>query len=140
MPARGWARHRNNPPRTPPDESLPRRRGQWQDVAEAVRYATGMEINEAGLKRIGERIYNLQRAYNALHGITRKDDRLPRRFMEEPNYQSTPEGSVCRLDEMLPEYYRLRGWDEENGLPTQGRLRQLGLDDVIARLGPRLKA
>ncbi|MHB8927676.1 MAG: aldehyde ferredoxin oxidoreductase family protein [Bacillota bacterium] len=112
----------------------------WPDVAEAVRYATGMDVDEDGLKRIGERVYNLQRAYNALHGITRKDDRLPRRFMEEPNYQSTPEGSVCRLEEMLPEYYSLRGWDAENGLPTKSRLRRLGLDDVIERLGPKLKA
>ncbi|MHB8756790.1 MAG: aldehyde ferredoxin oxidoreductase family protein [Bacillota bacterium] len=112
----------------------------WADVAEALRYATGMDIDEDGLKRIGERIYNLQRSYNGLHGITRKDDRLPKRILEEPNYQSTKEGSVCRLDEMLPEYYRLRGWDEENGLPTRSRLHQLGLDDVVARLGPKLKA
>ncbi|HEY3316749.1 MAG TPA: aldehyde ferredoxin oxidoreductase family protein [Bacillota bacterium] len=111
----------------------------WDDVAGAVRYATGMELDADGLKVIGERIVNLQRAYNALHGISRKDDRLPKRLLTEPNYQSTKEGSVCRLEEMLPEYYNLRGWDAENGLPTVARLRQLALDDVVERLGPKLK-
>ena len=36
-------------------------------------------------------------------------------------------GRVCRLDEMLPEYYKLRGWDE-NGVPTDEKLKELSLD------------
>ncbi|MBW2115912.1 MAG: hypothetical protein JRH04_14030 [Deltaproteobacteria bacterium] len=31
------------------------------------------------------------------------------------------------LERMLPEYYRLRGWDE-NGIPTSEKLQQLGLE------------
>ena len=107
----------------------------WDDVADAVRYATGMDMDVPALKSVGERIVNLQRAYNALHGISRKDDRLPRRFLEEPNYQATPEGSVCRLEEMLEDYYRLRGWDISTGLPTADKLRELGLSEVAERLG-----
>jgi aldehyde:ferredoxin oxidoreductase len=30
------------------------------------------------------------------------------------------------LDQMLPEFYRLRGWDE-NGVPTPEKLSALGL-------------
>jgi aldehyde:ferredoxin oxidoreductase len=33
---------------------------------------------------------------------------------------------VVELDRMLPEYYRLRGWDE-NGVPTPEKLAELGL-------------
>jgi aldehyde:ferredoxin oxidoreductase len=33
---------------------------------------------------------------------------------------------VVPLDKMLPEYYRLRGRDE-NGIPTPGKLKELGL-------------
>ncbi|NPV70233.1 MAG: aldehyde ferredoxin oxidoreductase family protein [Firmicutes bacterium] len=109
----------------------------WDDVAEAVRYATGMDIDVVGLKAAGERIVNLQRAYNAIHGISRKDDTLPKRFIVEPNYQATPEGAVCRLHEMLDDYYRLRGWDRE-GLPTAETLRRLGLEDTIPRLESEL--
>ncbi|WP_337287565.1 aldehyde ferredoxin oxidoreductase C-terminal domain-containing protein, partial [Candidatus Methylomirabilis sp.] len=35
-------------------------------------------------------------------------------------------GKVARLGEMLPEYYRLRGWDPQ-GVPTQEKLKDLGL-------------
>jgi aldehyde:ferredoxin oxidoreductase len=33
---------------------------------------------------------------------------------------------VGRLGEMLPEYYRLRGWDA-TGVPTRRKLRELAL-------------
>ena len=52
----------------------------WDDIAQALEAATGLEMPVDKLKRIGERIYNLQRCYNVRHGITRADDRLPRRF------------------------------------------------------------
>jgi aldehyde:ferredoxin oxidoreductase len=35
-------------------------------------------------------------------------------------------GQVVRLGEMLPEYYRVRGWDK-NGIPTPEKLAELGL-------------
>ena len=48
--------------------------------------------------RIGERIYNLQRCYNALHGITRADDRLPRRFSQEPSPSGNAAGETIDLE------------------------------------------
>jgi aldehyde:ferredoxin oxidoreductase len=38
---------------------------------------------------------------------------------------ATP-GQVWRRDEMLDEYYTLRGWDRE-GTPTKEKLTELGL-------------
>jgi aldehyde:ferredoxin oxidoreductase len=35
-------------------------------------------------------------------------------------------GVLPELDKMLEEYYRLRGWDE-NGIPTERKLKELGL-------------
>jgi aldehyde:ferredoxin oxidoreductase len=61
--------------------------------------------------KIGERIYNLERLYNNRAGFTIKDDTLPKRFLEEPMPEGPSKGHVVRLGEMLPEYYRLRGWD-----------------------------
>jgi aldehyde:ferredoxin oxidoreductase len=37
-----------------------------------------------------------------------------------------------RFEEMLSEYYRLRGWDEQ-GVPTQRKLEQLGIPEYAAR-------
>jgi aldehyde:ferredoxin oxidoreductase len=42
-------------------------------------------------------------------------------------------GNVLDRDKfvsMLKEYYRLRGWDEETGLPLARTLSALGLDDL----------
>jgi aldehyde:ferredoxin oxidoreductase len=74
----------------------------------------------------GERIFNLERLFNLKAGITGRDDTLPERMLKEPVLKGQAEGQVVKLAEMLPEYYRLRGWDE-NGVPTLERLSQLGL-------------
>lgn len=107
----------------------------WQEMADAIRAATGMDMTVERLKTIGERIYNLQRCYGVLHGITRKDDRLPPRFKEEPNPSGHAKGQTFDVDPLLDEYYQLRGWDIKTGIPTRAKLRELGLEDVADRLG-----
>ena len=109
----------------------------WPDLAAALEATTGMEMPVERLKRIGERIYNLQRCYNAWHGITRSDDRLPRRFTDEPSPSGNARGQVIDLEPMLDEYYRLRGWDPATGWPTAGKLRELGLEEAVQRLNLR---
>ncbi|MDY6876387.1 MAG: aldehyde ferredoxin oxidoreductase family protein [Chloroflexota bacterium] len=106
----------------------------WPDIAAALEAATGMEMDIERLKRTGERIYNLQRCYNGWHGITRADDRLPRRFTDDPSPSGNARGEVIDLAPMLDEYYRLRGWDPVTGWPTPEKLRELGLEETIERL------
>jgi aldehyde:ferredoxin oxidoreductase len=106
----------------------------WPDIAAALEAATGMEMSVERLQRIGERIYNLQRCYNAWHGIGRADDRLPRRFTEEPSPSGNAAGQVVELETMLEGYYALRGWDPETGWPTAEKLRELGLEEALERL------
>lgn len=81
------------------------------------------------LLEAGERIWNLERLFNLKAGFTAADDTLPKRLLEEPVPAGPAKGRVSRLSEMLPEYYRLRGWDE-NGVPTPDRLTALGLADL----------
>ena len=102
----------------------------WADIAAALEAATGMEMPVDRLKRVGERIYNLQRCYNARHGITRADDRLPRRFSEDPSPSGHARGQVIDVGPMLDEYYRLRGWDLQTGWPSTEKLRELGLEEA----------
>ncbi len=78
------------------------------------------------IQLMGERIWNLERLFNIKSGLGKKDDTLPKRILEEPADSGTAKGQVCKLDEMLPEYYQLRGWDEE-GVPTANTLQRLGL-------------
>ena len=106
----------------------------WQETADAIRAVTGMEMTSDRLKQMGERIYNLMRCYNALHGITSRDDTLPWRFTQVPSTSGNARGSVCHLDRMLPDYYRLRGWDPQTGLPSAKTLQRLGLKGINKRV------
>jgi aldehyde:ferredoxin oxidoreductase len=90
---------------------------------------TGIEYTETDLMRIGERIWNLERLYNVRAGFSRSDDTLPPRLLDEPIVDGPAAGQVCRLDEMLPGYYRARGWDAD-GNPLPHKLEELGLAHV----------
>jgi aldehyde:ferredoxin oxidoreductase len=88
---------------------------------------TGIDLGgHKGFMRTGERIFNQERLFNLKAGMTGKDDTLPKRMLEEPMPDGPAKGMVAHLSEMLPEYYKLRGWDS-NGVPTPEKLQELGL-------------
>jgi len=99
---------------------LPRR------LTQVMNYATGVEFNEETLLEAGERIFNLERLFLLGAGFTGADDTLPDRMLNEPLPEGPAKGHVVYLDKMLPEFYRLRGWDQ-NGVPTPEKLSSLGL-------------
>ena len=78
------------------------------------------------LLETGERIWTLERQFNMAAGFTAKDDTLPPRLLTEPAKTGPAKGMVNRLGDMLPEYYRLRGWTTE-GVPTNETLNRLEL-------------
>ena len=96
------------------------------DYRTLVAAACDGDWSEQRMHLTGERIWNLERQFNLRAGLGKKDDTLPRRILEEPAPSGTGKGLVCRLDEMLPEYYSLRGWDKE-GVPKKETLQRLGL-------------
>jgi aldehyde:ferredoxin oxidoreductase len=87
---------------------------------------------------IGERMNNLCRCFNVREGITRKDDYLPRRFMEEPLPDGPSRGQRItneELQRMLDDYYDLRGWNRNTGIPSNEKLSELGLEKAAKTLG-----
>ena len=78
------------------------------------------------LNLVGERIWNLERQYNLAAGFTRKDDDLPPRLKKEAAKTGPAKGVVSHVEEMLPEYYKVRGWDSE-GVPTGETKTRLGI-------------
>ncbi|MCL6610227.1 MAG: aldehyde ferredoxin oxidoreductase family protein [Peptococcaceae bacterium] len=98
----------------------------------AFRAATGLELGGEDLLRCGERVYNVERLFNNLQGMGRKDDFPPDRFFEEPLKRGPGKGiKLDREDynKVLDEYYLARGWDSQ-GAPSPEKLRQLGLDGM----------
>ena len=106
----------------------------FKDLAEAVSAATGFKISEKALRLTGERIVNLNRAFNVKMGITRKDDSLPERFLKEPAPEGPCKGHTVELNQMLNEYYQHRKWDIKTGIPTEAKLKALKLKDVAEDL------
>lgn len=96
------------------------------DVIALLQAATGNTYTKETFKEAGARIWNLERLFNLKAGFTYKDDTLPERLLKEASPGGPGQGLVVKLDEMLPEYYKLRGWDEK-GVPTAAKLAQLGL-------------
>ena len=88
----------------------------------------GLGHNAPTIIQAGERISNLQRAFNCREGFSRKDDKLPKRLVT-PLPDGGAAGKAADLEFQLNDYYALRGWNE-NGLPTRERLTWLGLAGV----------
>ncbi len=96
------------------------------ELAELLSTATGVEFSTDDFMKVGDRIWNLERIFNLNAGISGKDDTLPERILKDKVPKGPSKGNVNRLDEMLPEYYSLRGWDA-SGVPTKDKLQELGL-------------
>jgi aldehyde:ferredoxin oxidoreductase len=102
---------------------------EWIDL---IRYGLGWDdFSVTDFRTVGERVYNLARAFSIREGLTSADDTLPKRLLEEPLPEGPAKGHVNNLAPLLDAYYRLRGWDEATGKPTREKLRELGLDEVI---------
>jgi aldehyde:ferredoxin oxidoreductase len=76
---------------------------------------------------VGERINNLERMYNIQLGFGREDDAMPARIIQEPVPDGPSAGQIFEADALLEDYYRVRGWDLETGIPTSEKLSELGL-------------
>ncbi len=95
----------------------------YRDVFNAI---VGADLSTEELLRAGERIWNLERAFNLKAGVGSDQDILPKRLLEEPLPDGASKGHVHRLAELLPEYYKERGWTED-GVPTEEKLAELAL-------------
>ncbi len=100
-----------------------------EDYLALLNAFTGRGYTLEEMMECGERIWNLERALNIRFGMSPESDTLPERLLKEPMPEGPQKGNTVRLGEMLPDYYKLRGWDE-NGVPSGETLKRLGLDQV----------
>jgi aldehyde:ferredoxin oxidoreductase len=84
----------------------------WESLCEMVEGITGLKADRATLARISADVSNTVRRFNIQEGLKREDDRLPARLYKEA-LKSGHQIREAELQEMLSDYYRLRGWDEE---------------------------
>lgn len=98
------------------------------ELIEALNYITGWDVNLKEFMRAGERIFNLKRLFNTWCGISREDDNLPNRLLNEPKKSGSAANSIPDLRKQLDEYYAFRKWDS-NGIPKKEKIKELGLKE-----------
>jgi aldehyde:ferredoxin oxidoreductase len=99
-------------------------------MAELYTAITGIETDKAELLRKAERTIALERALNYQRGFTRKDDRLPTRFMREPAPLGPPKDQVVDMETCLDRFYEACGFDPQKAIPTLEKYQELGMTGV----------
>ncbi|TDO94323.1 aldehyde:ferredoxin oxidoreductase [Halanaerobium saccharolyticum] len=88
------------------------------DYREIVNAGTQFDYTSDSLLEAGERIYNLERQFNLEAGILPEEDKLPARF-DEPLPEGPQKGKKSEYRQILPEYYEVRGWQEDGWISDQ---------------------
>jgi aldehyde:ferredoxin oxidoreductase len=105
------------------------------ETVELVRAVTGWtDFSMDELMTIGERRLNLLRVFNAREGLTRADDKLPKKFFKALAGDGPTANAALAEDAQSAAqdlYYDLSGWDRATGNPTPATLTRLGLDWVL---------
>ena len=107
----------------------------FEEMAKIYNATTGLGITPQELELAGERIQALAKLINTREGLTRKDDTLPWKVMNQPiNDDGSAKGAVVtqnELDLLLDDYYQARGYDKQ-GTPTVAKLQELGLTEYLS--------
>jgi len=97
------------------------------DLTDMLRAATGWDITQFELLKVGERALNLARVFNMREGFTVEDDALCERSYGPTQGGALAEGGIDpdELRQAVHTYYGMMGWDTETGVPTLGKLQEL---------------
>jgi len=104
-----------------------------------LKAATGIEMSLQDLYTIGDRVFNLIRAFWIKEYGTRWSKTLdypPPRWFHETLTKGPFKGAILdmrKYEIMLQLYYKKRGWDQ-NGIPKEITLKKVGLEYVIQKL------
>jgi aldehyde:ferredoxin oxidoreductase len=107
-----------------------------RDLSTIVQAATGWDVSEYELLKVGERAMTLARTFNMREGFTAEDDQLcPRSYNPTTNGALSEGGiDVEELREAMQTYYGMMGWDQETGVPTTAKLHELGVGWAVEHL------
>jgi len=107
----------------------------YERTAQLVRAVTGWNTSVHEILKVGERAANLARVFNLREGFTRKDDDMPGRFFA-PQSSGPLKGvpvDPAAFEKGKEYYYDMMSWTPR-GVPTAGKLGELGIDWVLPLL------
>ena len=100
-----------------------------EQVLDALQGVTGWDIDQEEVVLAAHRGLAMARVFNMREGLGRETDALPKRFQQDlPKHKGlSPE----QQDEIVTDYYREHGWNEETGRPMTATIERLGIRDYI---------
>jgi len=110
----------------------------FDDYGDLITAATGSKWTGDDILKVAERVFCMTRIFNTKEGYTRTNDHVPPRDFEDPVPNGPAKGAVVKREDyrrMLDEFYALSGWDED-GIPTEAKLKEMGLEDVALGFRP----
>ncbi len=112
-----------------------------ESASEFYNAVTGFERSSEDLRMAAERTWNLMKIMNMKEGFSRKDDKFPKGWFKPLKFGVNElefidffgETKITHdiANQLLDDYYDERGWDKENGLPTQDKVKELGLEKYL---------
>ncbi len=99
------------------------------ETARLLKAVTGWAVTVDELMSVGARRLNLMRVFNAREGLSRKDDKLPKKFYKALQGQGPTAGIALthqEIESALDIYYKLAEWTND-GIPTRFKLEKLNL-------------
>ncbi|UCD92559.1 MAG: aldehyde ferredoxin oxidoreductase family protein [Methanobacteriota archaeon] len=99
----------------------------YEHFSKLLHAVTGMRFGEKELENIGKRIIDTERMFNFKHGMTAKDDTLPKRYFDDPMKLKVGKGHRIErkgFQKMKKRYYKLRNWNEQGRVKKQ-RVKQI---------------
>ena len=90
---------------------------------------TGKEVKPQDIVALGEKSFMLKRMLNLKLGMSKEHEKLPQVILR-PLKKGGTGGFVPNLQKTLKIYYSIRGISED-GYPTQDKLSQIGIEDLV---------
>ena len=112
-----------------------------ENVTNFYNAVTGFDMSQEDLRLAAERSWNLLKILNAREGFSRKDDKFPKEWFNNLKYGDnelqlhdffgTTAITPTIANQLLDDYYDERGWNVEDGLPSQEKVKELGLEPYM---------
>ena len=102
-----------------------------EETVNLIKLVTGWsDFNMEELMTIGERRLNLMRMFNAREGMSRAEDKLPKKFFKALQGEGRTAGRMvdeAEMNQVVDWYYEFAGWDKTTGNPTAETIQRLDL-------------
>ncbi|MBM3200527.1 aldehyde ferredoxin oxidoreductase, partial [Candidatus Woesearchaeota archaeon] len=109
-----------------------------ENYLDALNAITGFNMTMDDLMKTHERNNNVMRMFWVKHvpGFGREFDQVPERWYKEEEGEVKADAPIVTkrdYNKLLDQYYKLRGWNKK-GIPTQKKLKELGLESIAKDL------